>query len=1028
MLRQIDGGSGQYASGGGESAASSTIHSLDKRETSVRSDPQDFPDSAKCPTVHTELNGSNDLPVQKTKDCDKPELLDLLSTEETDDSPSLQPQSYEQCQVSSNQVLDPFSVVDEEESVFEQNGASVKSDHETGSAVSGLAEKDNSHSLIDAIISLADETEAREEAPNSEVEILLSVQPTNSSPPRDGSSLIPPPLEFSDHSGAQESEQELHAGDSERLSECVTNIDDILFDVSENTSKGDAISNHWPSHESQGIEQLDAFSDDFTGQSVEEFAEQCFNNLESYSVTEDATSFQGGQNDNLFFNSASDVKEPLSDSSALNTASSDNKDPTKSEPKQHFTTISVTTSISSQSPNPANITNILVSSPATPEFFALGTDNVASEDGAVPNSKTQSDVKEKEVVNVTNSDILQLFSKCLPSSAKMSSEMPVDSTTHTTMGVATRIQDGQDEEVIQPKSAIKNAQGKVFVTQQADSSVSSSGDIQMRDKEITEKLADVLKTLDYIPKSRVAQPVEEIVSQEPEVEEEIVPTKLNRAQTEIVVNVLNTWTGNEDNEDNKTSLQDVVAHFKKIVNAPPGNAAVAHTLGVASTGSDDQPIQPMCVTKDHQGKPFFVPVSGLEADTKSETFEVDEAAREELASIMAKMAGPIAPSDLDTSDPGDGHLAEEEYVVPSVRTTDNMTVVKDFVDGLTRNEEQSSEPKVISKDPEVDSGDAEENLRHEDKSEQDVDGVREPAQTGLAVDGEEIVRASSVISVQCTPKQASESVSTVVVQDNVVSPTENKKSEGFLSAVRTFESGGKEQPPRQLSTALRPKVEESADVQGVVSRFENPDNTSPQSEQVVMRPKAARSTEFKAKIESFQAQENTAAAASKTYVSSARPKSMIEVSSSSSSSSSQAPLSKVDQIRKSFNAAEPKLNPSLRPLASLRPLSVSGGDARRVSTGSRPLSSGLSVAGSRPIDTRRVSTGSRPFSGGMFSGSRSPRTNLPHSRQADGTPFQIDVLKGILGLGLKVKVTPEGHVKVTDIQKGGPIEKDGQVR
>ena len=40
----------------------------------------------------------------------------------------------------------------------------------------------------------------------------------------------------------------------------------------------------------------------------------------------------------------------------------------------------------------------------------------------------------------------------------------------------------------------------------------------------------------------------------------------------------------------------------------------------------------------------------------------------------------------------------------------------------------------------------------------------------------------------------------------------------------------------------------------------------------------------------------------------------------------------------------------------------------------------------------------------------------------------VSVLKGILGIGMKVATTPEGAVQVTEIQANGPIGKDGNVR
>lgn len=50
------------------------------------------------------------------------------------------------------------------------------------------------------------------------------------------------------------------------------------------------------------------------------------------------------------------------------------------------------------------------------------------------------------------------------------------------------------------------------------------------------------------------------------------------------------------------------------------------------------------------------------------------------------------------------------------------------------------------------------------------------------------------------------------------------------------------------------------------------------------------------------------------------------------------------------------------------------------------------------------------------------------SSRSEEEPFQVNVLKGILGLGMKVKVTAEGHTQVTEVQSTGPIAKDKNIR
>ncbi|KAK6180363.1 hypothetical protein SNE40_012532 [Patella caerulea] len=59
--------------------------------------------------------------------------------------------------------------------------------------------------------------------------------------------------------------------------------------------------------------------------------------------------------------------------------------------------------------------------------------------------------------------------------------------------------------------------------------------------------------------------------------------------------------------------------------------------------------------------------------------------------------------------------------------------------------------------------------------------------------------------------------------------------------------------------------------------------------------------------------------------------------------------------------------------------------------------------------------------------SKTPKADYP-KRRTDDSPFQIDVLKGIAGLGIKLAVGKDGLAKVTNIQTTGPVAKNGQMR
>ena len=48
--------------------------------------------------------------------------------------------------------------------------------------------------------------------------------------------------------------------------------------------------------------------------------------------------------------------------------------------------------------------------------------------------------------------------------------------------------------------------------------------------------------------------------------------------------------------------------------------------------------------------------------------------------------------------------------------------------------------------------------------------------------------------------------------------------------------------------------------------------------------------------------------------------------------------------------------------------------------------------------------------------------------RSNSMPFQVEVVNGIVGVGIKVKSSDDGVVKITDIHSNGPVDKNGQVR
>ena len=121
----------------------------------------------------------------------------------------------------------------------------------------------------------------------------------------------------------------------------------------------------------------------------------------------------------------------------------------------------------------------------------------------------------------------------------------------------------------------------------------------------------------------------------------------------------------------------------------------------------------------------------------------------------------------------------------------------------------------------------------------------------------------------------------------------------------------------------------------------------------------------------------------------------------------------MDEVRRAFTSDQPGrgLSGLSRPLNTIKPLSVS---TTRLDQSAAPKLSGISG-----------------LSGGLKNPSLAPRGQhviYPKTRDPDGGPFQINILKGIVGLGAKVKVNSDGFAEIVEIQRNGPVDKNGQIR
>lgn len=104
--------------------------------------------------------------------------------------------------------------------------------------------------------------------------------------------------------------------------------------------------------------------------------------------------------------------------------------------------------------------------------------------------------------------------------------------------------------------------------------------------------------------------------------------------------------------------------------------------------------------------------------------------------------------------------------------------------------------------------------------------------------------------------------------------------------------------------------------------------------------------------------------------------------------------------------------PLTKPLSQIRPLSFN------------PKS--LSQTGSRPVQYKTtISSLGMKSSGLSKPGSVKPDHPI---KRMETMPFEVSILKGILGIGIKTTMTPEGFVKVTEILPNGPVGREGNIK
>ena len=112
---------------------------------------------------------------------------------------------------------------------------------------------------------------------------------------------------------------------------------------------------------------------------------------------------------------------------------------------------------------------------------------------------------------------------------------------------------------------------------------------------------------------------------------------------------------------------------------------------------------------------------------------------------------------------------------------------------------------------------------------------------------------------------------------------------------------------------------------------------------------------------------------------------------------------------------------------------LTGEETITVRTSPKKIKSG-SDAISAPTSPRKLPTlkTPTPFQLAPLSPLRSSTSLLKSvklkSKRSETEPFQVEVLKGLLGVGFNVDVTPEGHVKVKAIHPTGPLARNENIK
>lgn len=486
-------------------------------------------------------------------------------------------------------------------------------------------------------------------------------------------------------------------------------------------------------------------------------------------------------------------------------------------------------------------------------------------------------------------------------------------------------------------------------------------------------------------------------------EEEIVPVILSRRDQEIADMVLTRWVDGEKRETTSEPTTDSALR-KAVIQIQSGRAdlpenAIFHTTmgvtripqpGVSGTVMEDA-IQPVSVLKDHQGNKHYVPCTTKREEVlESVRRNVDESAKHDIAEVMVKM-------DASPSRGGDRQQTAENK--PSI---DEDTIERMVLAGEEKEKAMSAVSRWLAKEAEVKQIPASAFQR---VVENVLDSQPHHIPSATSVGRQENVLDSHPYQAPVTSKAHHDIVN-----------CELTKSEPEMIAKRTSSSILEGIPQQSLESPEGTWDHEVAACttepeMNMTQRRSSDPSVQPPSPPPESRPRP-RSPRAQARDKS-----QTSGDESKKRGRDSSPVYRAQL----------RPVSRLTPETRLLSGSLPELRPSSGRTRASRPTSLAAVEMRP-GAGQKPSRANfrLSLGSLSQVSSILSRSGGQTGSGWTLLG-RSSKGEYSKTR-CDDAPFLVEVLNGIVGLGIKVAVTSQGHVQVTEVQRNSPVDKNGNLR